>query len=44
VVAVVVKGREGDEGMEIELELELELGTMIKELLEVVVALVVESE
>lgn len=41
VVVVAVEGREGDEGMEIKLE--LELGTMITELLEVVVALVVES-
>ena len=44
-VVVVVEGRTGDEGMEIKLELELELGTMIKDLLEVVVvALVVEED
>jgi hypothetical protein len=45
VVFVVVERREGDEVTEakLELELELELGATIKELIEVVVALVVKS-
>jgi hypothetical protein len=45
VVFVVVERREGDEVTEVklELELELELGATIKELIEVVVALVVKS-